>query len=179
MIVNGLPDTEDKISTAVTERKFNVVMALKTLRILHAREVTDTLRRIMSMLSEVFYMRRYFFENLGSWILAAAKFLMAIHYFACGWILIHEWKKLNGLVYVQFQEEDSISGAYFEAIYLTTTTISTVGYGDIKGFVDTEGVWEIEMSFLLILILCGVLLFSSVTHEIFTYKTLMTAKEIA
>lgn len=60
---------------------------------------------------------------------------------------------------------------YFESLYLITSTISTVGYGDLKGFVnaDASANWEAEMIFLSIVIVVGMLIFSSVTNEIFSY----------
>lgn len=61
---------------------------------------------------------------------------------------------------------------YFESFYLITTTISTVGYGDFKGFVDTEPVWLAEMSYLYWATLIGLILFSSVINEIFNYRSL-------
>ena len=62
---------------------------------------------------------------------------------------------------------------YFEAFYAICTTISTVGYGDFKGFVDAEHpTWAIEMSYLMLVIVVGIILFSSVTNEIFNYKSL-------
>ena len=56
------------------------------------------------------------------------------------------------------------------------TTISTVGYGDIKGFTDTDGAWAIEMSYLLLIMLSGIMLFSYVSRQIFAYKTLLTVQ---
>ena len=51
-----------------------------------------------------------------------------------------------------------------------TTTISTVGYGDIKAFNDNSGDWATEMVYLYFVTLVGLILFSSVLNEIFNYK---------
>lgn len=67
---------------------------------------------------------------------------------------------------------------YFESFYLMTTTISTVGYGDFKGFVDSEPVWAAEMTYLSVVTLLGLILFSSVINEIFSYRSLLTLKKI-
>ena len=75
---------EDKI--------FLACMAVKCLRLWHAGAVGDTVRRLMDLLAEVFPLKGYVFDNLTRWLLAALQFLLAVHYFACGWILIHRVK---------------------------------------------------------------------------------------
>ena len=59
-----------------------------------------------------------------------------------------------------------------------TTTISTIGYGDFKGFIDTEGVWGIEMIYMFLVTYGGIMLFASVTREIFTYNKLRTVNKM-
>ena len=61
-----------------------------------------------------------------------------------------------------------------------TTTITTVGYGDAsnKGFIDMSGNWAIEMCIIANFQFIGIVLFSSVTREIFSYKHLKTLDEI-
>ena len=54
-----------------------------------------------------------------------------------------------------------------------TTTISTVGYGDMKGF-EAEGEWSAEMLYLMLVTFAGILLFTIVTNEIFKYKQVKT-----
>ena len=71
---------------------FVVCMAMKTLRLWHAGAVADTVRRLMDVLADIFYLKRYVFDNLNRWIMAGMKFLVAVHYFACVWILIHRVK---------------------------------------------------------------------------------------
>lgn len=57
-----------------------------------------------------------------------------------------------------------------ESFYLITSTISTVGYGDLKGYNDNGGSWIPEMLYLSFVTCCGIVLFSSVTSEIFSYR---------
>ena len=64
---------------------------------------------------------------------------------------------------------------YIESFYFITTTITTIGYGDYKGFWDPDDpVWSVEMIYLILVTLAGTLLFSSVTDQIFSYKKLET-----
>lgn len=67
---------------------------------------------------------------------------------------------------------------YVESLYLMTTTISTVGYGDYKAFWDTEPNWGLEMAYLTFVTISGIINFSQVTNQIFTYRTLLTVHEM-
>lgn len=67
---------------------------------------------------------------------------------------------------------------YFETVYLMTSTISTVGFGDLKGYNGPEPIWAEEMIYLFCVTLLGIILFSSVTNEIFNYRKLKTLKKL-
>ena len=81
-------------------------MALKLLRLYHFTDVTAALRRLMEKLSDIFYLHRYLFVNLLSWFKAGLLFLLFVHYFACGWIMIYYYKQRNGLPSIDFSGED-------------------------------------------------------------------------
>ena len=49
-----------------------------------------------------------------------------------------------------------------------------MGFGDYKAFNDTDPVWAAEMCYLFIVTLAGIILFSLVTNEIFSYKKIKT-----
>ena len=51
--------------------------------------------------------------------------------------------------------EKSIFFIYFEAFYLITTTITTIGYGDYSAFDPEEAVWIPEMLYLYFVTLMG------------------------
>ena len=55
-----------------------------------------------------------------------------------------------------------------------SATITTVGYGDFKGFYDSSGNWLAEMIYLYFVTFFGIIMFSAVTNEIFVYKKLLT-----
>ena len=59
-------------------------------------------------------------------------------------------------------------------MYYVTTSISTVGFGDYKSYMDDSGEWAIEMSYMIFVIMFGILLFSSVTNEVLNYRQLKT-----
>ena len=114
-------------------------------------------------------MQSYRLYNLNKWILAGSKLLLSIHYFACCWILIY-----NTESHISFVDESSNFSIYFESVYMVTSTITTVGYGDYKAFNDTSGNWQTEQIFLSVVILFGIILFTLITNEIFTYQKLET-----
>ena len=102
---------------------------------------------------------------------------MAIHYFACGMVLIHRIKEELHYTTFAYTYNDDASD-YVESVYLVTATITSVGYGDFKGFFDDKGNCLPEMLYLYTVTLFGIILFSSVTKEIFTYKKLYTIEQL-
>ena len=124
-------------------------------------------------------MSKYMFDNILSWTLAGTTLFITIHLFACIWVKLHFIKLAYGVETIEF-EETGRAAQYFESLYLMTTTISTVGYGNAyyHGYFDNTGSWAAEMTFLIFAQWAGIILFSSVTREIFAYKKLFTVKEL-
>ena len=118
------------------------------------------------------------FLNFLSWTTAGLKFILSLHYLSCGWIYMEKEKAEKGLPRAVFSQETDFA-IYVDSFYLMTTTISTVGYGDFKGFIGDTGDYEQEMLYLYMATLYGITLFSSVLNKIFSYKKLLTVKEIA
>ena len=57
-----------------------------------------------------------------------------------------------------------------------TSTISTVGFGDISGYQDEGEKWLAEMSYLFFIMSIGMIMFAYVKNEIFDYKQLKTVQ---
>ena len=71
-------------------------------------------------------------ENLMGYIRSAGAFCIMIHFFACTWIYV-------GAMEDQWMSEEEKlfndkSTTYVNSIYFITTTMTSVGYGDINGF---------------------------------------------
>ena len=88
---------------------------------------------------------------------------MIIHFYTCGWILIYYYKVEKGIETFEFSS-DNLMVHYFESLYLMTTTISTVGYGDFKGFYSVEPYWHFEMTYLIFVTITGIILFGTVAN---------------
>ena len=145
---------------------------MKILRFLHISRITASLINLKNIIADIFFLHTYIFDNLLSWTLAGFKLILTIHLFACGWISFEIYLAKDHNVANLFTEGSS-PAKYLEAIYFITTTITTVGYGDLKGYVDNSGSWTGEMLYLCATIFCGIFLFTLVTREIFTYKSLL------
>ena len=77
-----------------------------------------------------------------------------------------------------FSEPSEKLSIYVDSFYLITTTVSTVGYGDFKAYLGSDGVYTAEMVYLYFVTMFGITLFSSVTNEIFSYKRVRPIQEI-
>ena len=176
-IVYGIPRDPVMLEEQTSDWLFNLVMGLKIFRLSHFDEMTDAITRLMDSLSEVFWRQTFMFENLLKWILTGIRFILCLHYFACGWVMIHRIKLEQGYRLIEFTYNFDIYD-YTEALYLMTTTITTVGYGDFKAFHDPTGHWLPEMIYLYFVTLFGIIMFSTVTREIFVYKKLNTVSQM-
>ena len=116
--------------------------------------------------------------NFLSWTLAGLKFLLALHYFACGWIWIYKYKLKEAWDVTLFSDPNERLSIYVDSFYLMIATVSTVGYGDFKAYIDSDGVYTAEMVYLYFVTMFGITLFSSVTNEIFSYKRVRPIQEI-
>lgn len=68
---------------------------------------------------------------------------------------------------------------WVESVYFTTTTITTIGFGDYKAFNADGDVHDTGlMIYMYFVTLFGIILFSSVTREIFNYHSLQNVEEI-
>ena len=75
---------------------FIICMALKTLRIFHLSEIVTFLEHVKDFLCDIFITQRILLSNLLNWFKASLKLIMAMHYFACIWVLIAKLKESAG-----------------------------------------------------------------------------------
>lgn len=91
-MAHGYPTDVSTMSTLSREKWYMIFMTFKFFRLFHINEVTSSLKRVKDMLSDIFFMHKYMFDNILSWTLAGTKFFISMHLFACGWIKIQHIK---------------------------------------------------------------------------------------
>ena len=87
-IIAGFPASEQGVMDYQKDPVFVICMIMKTLRLFHFYEVIESLTRAFEALADYFYLHRYLILKFLRWIVAATKFLLANHYFTCGWVII-------------------------------------------------------------------------------------------
>lgn len=158
---------------------FLICMCLRCLRLTRYIECSNLMHRLKDFLTEVFYLQSYMIRNIFSWVLATSKFILCVHYLACGWIGMHVFDKNRSVA--GFTDESSMGVMYIESFYFMTSTISTVGYGEFSAFVKHGDDWFLQalsMFQMTLSTVCGILLFTVVTNEIFNYEKLLTVEQI-
>ena len=87
-------------------------------------------------------------KRISSFSLLSIFLLVCVHTLSCCWILIG--KKVRGSwIEVHGAQEDLTSDGniYLAAIYWIVTTLTTVGYGDLKGYTPDEYMFQIGVEF--------------------------------
>lgn len=97
-IWKGRPVGEEEVVAVSDDLFFVTAMGLKVLRLVNLTNFTNTLRFTMDKIANMFYLHRYMLENIYNWIQIILKFILVIHYFACGWQLIRFYKLQKGYV---------------------------------------------------------------------------------
>jgi CRP-like cAMP-binding protein len=110
---------------------------LKTLRI---HKISNKFHQIFELLNKITSIS-YLSENLILWFLVLCLFL---HFTACLWSSVGEDETnfKTWITYYKIQDEDD-SYKYLASIYWVSTTIFTVGFGDIIPVTDTEKIFAI------------------------------------
>ena len=136
-IYRGFPSFDHAAFNNEYDTLFMICMLLKIFRIFNLDQIKKTLNRIRDMLGDFFYMHKHTIDIIYSWIIVFIYFIFTVHWFACGWLLLHNFKFHHGMRTADFSSED-MSMEYVDSVYFMTTTISKVGYGDanFKGFID-------------------------------------------
>jgi len=167
----GFPLAEGDMDSLFESKWYTVFMGLKLLRLYQAPKIQQSLHFIKNKVANVYFMHRLLLDNLLSWLMSGLKLLFCIHYFTCGYIGIDSFRGEQ-----RFDSEMRFS--YVKTFYFLTTTIAAVGYGDYSAFEGAGGDWALQMAYMTFVIIFGIILFSTVTNEIFTYRKLENVHEL-
>jgi len=118
------------------------------------------------LLNERFVNKKITVENIMGYIRAAGSFMIMIHIFSCAWIYIGasdgQWMS------AEEKEFKYVFYIYVNAFYFVTTTMTSVGYGDISGYTDGVGEHETTLLFIIFSTIFGILGFTIVKMFIFS-----------
>lgn len=124
--------------------------------------------------------------NLVNYTKAAGAFAVMIHIFACVWIYIGanpgQWMTVEQYDQGEFKKKAKL---YVDALYFITSTMTSVGYGDISAYnqgdfshidTHTQGDW----SFCIVMVtqVFGILGFSLIKEQIFKVHITSNIKDI-
>ena len=119
----------------------------------------------MRLLHEHYIRYQLEIDNIFSLINTVIIFLATSHCASCLWIFIGainqnpNWMNEYGL---DIDDKNEHTKIYVTAIYGSITTLTTVGYGDVKGFNEFEKVYLIALMF------AGILIFTFLVEKIFS-----------
>ena len=104
-MLHGFPTIEDQMEDLFNHPFYTFFQYLKLLRFLHIGDVKGSFEHVKDILSEIFIVHRYMFENLLTWNMAGFQLILSMHIFACGWVKIYTTKKHLGWVSVTMQDD--------------------------------------------------------------------------
>lgn len=142
----------------------------KLLRFYHIRDVFSNMNVMMGHLFQLMNMNKSLVDKTSVSFNILTMIMTAIHVFACIWIIIGRgvvgsW--LRGCIVnnelsccIKLNEENWM--VYITSFYWVITTLTTVGYGDEKGYTTREYIFQMVIEFL------GIALFSFLMGSINT-----------
>ena len=98
----GFPRSTDFIHEQEDNILYTSFMFLKIFRLFHISQSLESIEMIRSIFVEIFYMKRYMLDQIQRWTLTGIKFVMIIHFYTCGWILIYYYKVEEGIETFEF-----------------------------------------------------------------------------
>ena len=129
-------------------------------------------------LSKRYFTRRQVINNIFIWTGTILKLLLIIHLFSASIIYEKTVKTQKDKVFLAgdpcpYDRFECNKIYYYETFYFTTTTLTTVGYGDYSS--DPNTVSRITI---ILIQMIGLLAFSMISSNIFTYEEKMTVQKL-
>ena len=152
---DGFTNDEDIIMDHIESQQYKVFWGLKLFKFLMLSRIMESLRFIENLLKDQYVESSFAVENAMGYLRAAGEFIIMIHIFSCMWLFVGQ---LEFQYFFLADPYDHDAHMYVDAIYFVTTTMTSVGYGDISAF----GSGEISMGVVMFTQFFGMLGFSIV-----------------
>lgn len=128
---NGFTKDFEEKEEQIESNVYIVFIFFKLFKLLMLSRISQSLSYVGDLLSDRFVTKKIKVENIMGYVRAAGSFSIMIHIFSCAWIYIgaldDQWMDDEEKLF-----EDKPS-TYVNSIYFITTTMTSVGYGDISG----------------------------------------------
>ena len=129
---HGFDTSYDLKWNHIHNKTFEIFVIFKIFKILMLSRISESLTFFEEKTKDIFMQDKIRVENLFGYLRAAGEFLIMIHIFACLWLYIGalegQWMTDDERLY---EEKASM---YVDALYFITTTMTSVGYGEISAF---------------------------------------------
>ena len=164
-------DFEEK-EEQIESNVYIVFIFFKLFKLLMLSRISQSLSYVGDLLSDRFVTKKIKVENIMGYVRAAGSFCIMIHIFSCAWIYIgaldDQWMDDEEKLF-----EDKPS-TYVNSIYFITTTMTSVGYGDISG----KNEHSTTLLFIIFTAIFGILGFTIVKMFVFSAQLQPTIQDI-
>ena len=142
---------------------------------------------VFTWLNEVYYTKRILLENIKNITIRCFQGLLMLHIAACAWVLLKFYRTGDAEFLALLSESlhksintdghmgeilETAEVYYVDAVYFMTTTMTTVGYGDIKGRNPNEQIY------LCIVIFVGIAMFTLITQQVLFLRKELTVEDL-
>lgn len=126
---------------------------LKLIRFIHVRTVYGCLSDVVRIMLNKFGLDKGSVEKSSHIINLIIYIFSAIHILGCAWIAVAmivecSWLDNGGCEAGIFVEREKDWNVYITSVYWVITTLTTVGYGDYKGYTPEEYILQMGVEFL-------------------------------
>ena len=128
---------------------FRLFYWFKLLKVSTLPRISEDIRAVFAALKARFLRERFMIDNTLELASLFFFLLFIIHFVACSWIRLGMADKgwVHELSDDITKEHELLHEIYFNSIYFITTTMTTVGYGDISANTDGQKVEKFFMCF--------------------------------